>query len=215
MDPWNWSRLPAGSFAVAIGMINTGKTALCRAFIKAQTLSDQTAGYVIHSAAEYDRRYTDFLPCDRVYDDYEMDTSGIIMRIKGVSSLQPPPAFVIIDDCTWDPAILKGPWFTQLLRYCKSNRITLLLTTPYAMGLPPRITREVDAVFVLRECHAANRRRIFDHYGIGLRDLDHLCEAMATAIEPYHKSGEGGCLVLTSTAQYCWCVAPRKVNPMK
>lgn len=207
MEYWDWRYLPAGSFAVVIGMINTGKTATCRAFIQAQ--SDPAAGYAIHSAAEYDRRYTDFLSRDSVYDDHEIDTSGIIMRITSLPDLQSSPKFIIIDDCIWDPAILRGTWFTNLLRYCKSHRITLIVTMPYAMGLPPRITQQLDAVFVLRECHASNRRRIFDHYGIGLRDLVHLDSAMADAIEPYHQSGEGGCLVLTPTAQYRWCVAPR------
>ena len=208
MESWDWCRLPAGSFAVAIGMINTGKTALCRAFVQAQ--SDPANGFVIHSAADYDRRYTDFLPRDRVYDG-DINTDGIIERLKAIPQMSPPP-FVILDDIFWDAAVLRGPHFSALLQYCKANQTTLLLTIPYAMGLPPRITRHLDAVFVLRECHMSNRRRIFDHYSIGLTNIQQLHDAMAAAIELYHDSGEGGCLVLTRDAQYRLCVAPRSLK---
>lgn len=99
MQRWSFAQLPPSAFVVAIGMVNTGKTSIGRAYVQSQP--DPASGIALHAIQnDYDKRYTDFMPSDRVYEDFEsfQDLATVLTILRKMDT---PPSFVVVDECLW------------------------------------------------------------------------------------------------------------------
>ena len=107
-----------------------------------------------------------------------------------------PRAFLVLDDCMFDTHWHKDPAVRQLFSNVKSYRTLVFLTLPYPYGLPAAMRDALHYVFILRESHEGNRRRLYSLYGAYVFDT---FEGFCLAMDRY--CTDFGCLVLDYTAR--------------
>lgn len=150
--------LPQGSFCVVIGMINTGKTSVCRRYVRSHP---DLTGFVVHPAGQWERRYTDFLPASQVCEG-DIDSEDVLRELIAMPLRKLD--YVIFDGCLWDPEIYSGNAIHHLVEHCARCGITMIITMSYAMGLTEMIRAAVTHTIVLREGLLGNIRRIHELY---------------------------------------------------
>ena len=73
--------------------------------------------------------------------------------------------FVLLDDMMYDPSFLRQPLMRSIFLNGRHYRITLLLTTQYAIDVPPCLRGNVDYVFLLRETSIQTQQKLFKTFG--------------------------------------------------
>jgi hypothetical protein len=184
-----------------LGKRNTGKSFLCKDLLSHKT--DIPTAVVISPTEQANRFYSDMIPPLFIHDDYSPEiVDRLVTRQKRVKKLAlrdaevDPRCVFIMDDCLFNAsAWIKDP----NIRYCCMNGrhvdITFIMTSQYALGLPPAVRTQIDFVFILRENIVRNRRIIYENYCGFLPTFEVFCTILDQCTESYE------CLVVSMSTK--------------
>jgi len=182
------------SVVAFIGMCNTGKSFLVKDLLKHQP--NLPAGTVISGANDVRQEYS--IPNMVVHEEYSpLIISNVLNRQKRMAQEDPHCSTVLVlDDCIYDNEWVRDTNIRDLFINRRHNNTLFIITMLYAMCIPPRLSKNIDYVFILRENIVSNRRRLYDCYAGGaFPDFDLFCQAMNQyAVEEFV------CLVIDNTS---------------
>lgn len=114
------------------------------------------------------RDYIKVMPSSFVYDQLDYDVlQGIIERQnKAANAGDPEQIFILIDDLAYSSEVFKH----KLIKQCYANGrhlgITLIITTQYALAVPPLCRGNTDVVIASQEKSSIYRRKLFETFSI-------------------------------------------------
>lgn len=73
--------------------------------------------------------------------------------------------FVLLDDLMYDPGFLRQPLMRGIFLNGRHYHITLVITTQYAIDVPPALRGNVDYVFLLRENNLQTVAKLHRNFG--------------------------------------------------
>ena len=156
---------------VMLGKRNTGKTVLVKDIMYHNR--DIPAGCVISGSEEANDFYSEMVPSILIKPEFKPDhIKNLIARQRqiiaknkeGNGPAADPRAFLIMDDCLFDPKWSRDSEIRRVIFNGRHYKITYLLTMQYPLGMPPMLRGNVDYVFILRENVPKNRERIYNSY---------------------------------------------------
>jgi energy-coupling factor transporter ATP-binding protein EcfA2 len=127
------------------------------------------------------------MPSLFVYPDYDSKAvQRVIDRQRKLSKTEQgcSPSFVILDDCMYEPGILKKPEMRQLFLNGRHFKFFTAVTAQFAGDVPPAIRVNIDYLFLCRENILQNRRRIWENF-FGLIDFAQFQTLMDRTTENY------------------------------
>lgn len=198
--------MPDGAgVALIIGKRATGKSVLVKDLLSRHR--GIPFGTVVSPTESVDRNYgglrvpaalqvREYYDRDVVVSVLDRQETAYRRRNASDASDADPRAFLVLDNCMFDPSWPNDPAVRQLFSNVKSYRTLVVLTLPYPYGLPAAMRDAVDYVFILRESHGGNRRRLYDFYGAyAFGTFEGFCLAMDRYCTDF------GCLVFDFTAR--------------
>ena len=191
-----------GPVIVLIGKRDTGKS-----FLIADIMfyfQSIPIGTVISGTEMGNRFYEKHVPKIFIHHEY---SSGIIQNILvrqkqivnkrnnqmekyGGKTNIDARAFVIMDDCLYDDKWTRDKLMRLLFMNGRHWKLLIIISSQYAMGIPPILRCNIDYVFILRENIRGNRERIWKNFASMFHTLDSFCEVMDQTTENYE------CLVI-------------------
>ncbi|GAQ91699.1 hypothetical protein KFL_008360070 [Klebsormidium nitens] len=181
---------------VIIGRRGTGKTTLITDILYRKR--DLPAGLVMSGTEDGNSYYRQFIPDTFIYGAYDEDViCKLIARQKNMKRLNAKHSecFLLLDDCLFNPKILKGDTMRFLFMNGRHFNITLILAAQWVMDIPPAIRANSDYVFVFNDPIVNNRKRFFEHYFGVFRSFQQF-EAVYKAC-----TSDFECMVLDNTLQ--------------
>ena len=190
---------PDGKVVVFIGKRETGKSFLVRDLLYHK--QDMPVGCVISGTEGANAFYSNILPgifihnkfSDAVVHNYIKRQKKAVKAAHADSHVD-PRAFLILDDCLYDPSWTKNTDIRALFMNGRHFRSTFIITMQYALGIPPSLRTNIDYVFILRENIQANRKRLYEQYAGMFQNLDMFNQVMDQCTENYE------CIVINNNA---------------
>lgn len=188
------------SRVMMIGKTNTGKSFLIRDLLFYNR--DLPIGTVISPTEESTGFFKKMVPKMFIHYEYEPRIiENFVNRQKSICKKflnkndVDCRGFLILDDCMYDESWQKD----KNIRYCfmngRHNKIFFILTSQYAMGIPPKLRAQLDYIFLLRENIYANRKRLYEQYAGMFPTFDSFCQVFEQCTENYE------CLVINNKTQ--------------
>lgn len=169
------TKIKNDSVVVFIGKRNTGKS-YCMKDIMSYN-RDIPVGVVVSPTERANGYFEKFIPKMLIYDDLdEKLVSKFLNRQINItkdkkrdlekhgSSTIDPRAFLILDDCMYNKAIMKDKNIRCIFMNGRHYKIFFLITMQHALGLPPVLRSNIDYVFIFRNNIFKEREKIYHHY---------------------------------------------------
>lgn len=169
---------------------------------------DIPIGAVISPTEAKNRFYSDFVPSLFIHHEYSpelvqniVNRQTMIMkkRNKEISmyskSSIDPRAFFIMDDCMFDNDWKKDKNIRYIFSNGRHDKILMIITLQYVIGIPPDMRSNVDYVFLFRENNYQNRKKLYDQYCGMFPTFELFCRTLDVVTEGY------GCLVIDNTSR--------------
>ena len=125
-------------------------------------------GIAFSASEEGNGAYGQMMPKSFIYDDFDpLVLEKFVNRQKYMiqNKKKNPEAFCIFDDMTYDAKkFMKDPNLRFIFLNGRHFKITMILSSQYALDLPPAIRGNTDYVFVLRENVVANQEKLYRNY---------------------------------------------------
>ena len=203
---FDMSRVKDDTVIVFIGRRNTGKTYLVKDLLYYHR--DIPIGTVISPTESANEIYAQIVPGLFIHDEYSPQLiENVLKRQKiitkrinkeraayGTCNID-PRSFLLLDDCLYDDCWKKDKSMKYIFMNGRHQKIFLLITMQYPLGIPPNLRTNVDYVFILREPVMGNRRRIFENYAGMFPTFDMFCSVMDQCTENYE------CLVIDNNVK--------------
>lgn len=201
LNMFDMSKVRDDNVILMLGKRNTGKSFLTRDLLSYH--SDIPAALVISPTEVSNSFYSKMIPPLFIHDEYHPDIiSNVVSRQKKMvhrSKTDPsidPRCMLIMDDCLYD----SSKWQRDTnLRFVFLNgrhiRIMFILTSQYALGLPPTMRNNIDYVFILRENLIKSRRLIYENYCGMLENFETFCAVLDQTTEDFE------CLVVCNNTR--------------
>lgn len=200
------SNITCDKVLVFIGKRNTGKSFLVRDIL--YYIRDCPVGTVISPTECANPTYNKLVPSLFIHDEYTPELIDSVLKrqkiinkeiqkelsMYGKSSVD-PRAFLILDDCLYDGCWKKDKNIRYMFLNGRHQKLILMITMQYVLGIPPDLRTNVDYVFILRDNNFGNRRRIYENYASVFPSFDIFCDVMNQITDGY------GCLVIDNTSR--------------
>ena len=191
---------------VFLGKRNTGKSFLVRDILYYQR--DIPVGTIICPTEGANKFYSKIVPGLFIHDEYTPHLVECVLKrqkmmtkkinketmMYGKCSVD-PRAFLILDDCLYDGCWKKDKNIRYMFMNGRHQKLMLLVTLQYPLGVPPDLRTNIDYVFILRENNHGNRKRIYENYCSVFPTFEMFCDVMDILTEGY------GCLVIDNTSK--------------
>jgi hypothetical protein len=200
------TKIKNDSVVVFIGKRNTGKS-YCMKDIMSYN-RDIPVGVVVSPTERANGYFEKFIPKMLIYDDLdEKLVSKFLNRQINItkdkkrdlekhgSSTIDPRAFLILDDCMYNKAIMKDKNIRCIFMNGRHYKIFLLITMQHGLGLPPDLRSNIDYVFIFRNNIVKEREKIYNHYAGMFPTFDVFNQVMNQCTENYE------CLVIDNKTQ--------------
>lgn len=158
------SRRRSGSAPVIliIGSRGKGKSTVARAIMR--ELRNIPMGCVFSSTEESSPFYSQNVPSLFIYTTLDLRALKSIVEAQRKADKQ-QHVFVLIDDMMFDPLFLRNPVVKSIFLNGRHWGITLMLTTQYAIDVPPALRGNVDYVFLMRENNLQTCQKLHKNFG--------------------------------------------------
>lgn len=179
-----------GSVSVMIARRGSGKSVLIKDIMYYKR---HLAGIAFSGSESGNNFFGSFMPAVFIYDEFDQDAlQRLVDRQKKLKKEdKADPVFVILDDCAFDTKFMNS----RLLRFLSFNgrhyNIMLILSSQWALTLPPSMRGNVDYVFILRD--NLYRERLYKSFFTFISSLDTFNKIMDVCTDDY------GCLVLDNS----------------
>ena len=200
------TKIKNDSVVVFIGKRNTGKS-YCMKDIMSYN-RDIPVGVVVSPTERANGYFEKFIPKMLIYDELEEKlVSKFLNRQINItkdkkrelekhgSSTIDPRAFLILDDCMYNKAIMKDKNIRCIFMNGRHYKIFLLITMQHGLGLPPDLRSNIDYVFIFRNNIVKEREKIYNHYAGMFPTFDVFNQVMNQCTENYE------CLVIDNKTQ--------------
>lgn len=191
---------------VLIGKRETGKSFLVRDLLYYHR--DIPLGAVISDTETASPFYSEIVPSIFIHDECApavlqnfMDRQEMVKdkiskekRMYGSCNID-PRAFMILDDCLYDPRWVNDKNIRRLFMNGRHYSVLFMITMQHPLGITPTLRTNIDYVFILRENIMGNRKRIYEHYAGMFPSLDVFCQVMDQCTENFE------CLVINNNAK--------------
>lgn len=198
--------IPSDKVIVFIGRRETGKSFLVRDLLYYHR--DIPIGTVISATESANEYYSKMVPSLFIHDEYtpplldnvlkrQMHMTKRINREKamyGRCGLD-PRAFLLLDDCLYDDVWKKDKNMKYIFMNGRHQKLMLMITMQYPLGVPPNLRTNIDYVFILREPTVNNRKRIYDNYAGMFPTFEIFCQVMDQCTENFE------CIVIHNNAK--------------
>jgi len=182
-----------------VGKRGCGKTTLLKDLLWYN--HDLPVGMVMSGTEESNSFYQSFIPNSWIYSDFNtaafdtfMDTQKKVARQYNEGKFKfDPHSFLLLDDCLYNPKILKSTSMKNLFYNGRHYNILTLISAQYCMSMAPDMRNQVDYLFILKDNIRANRKRLFEHYFGMFKSLAEFNKVMDAVTSDY------GALVLDNT----------------
>tara|TARA_B110000211_G_scaffold55592_1_gene61868 strand:+ start:5953 stop:6759 length:807 start_codon:yes stop_codon:yes gene_type:complete len=192
--------IPDGKVIVFVGKRETGKSFLVRDLLYYK--QDTPVGCVISGTEGANSFYSKIVPGifihnkfdDKVVHNY-MKRQKKVVKAAATNSRVDPRAFLILDDCLYDPSWTKNTDIRSLFMNGRHYYSMFIITMQYSLGIPPSLRTNIDYIFILRENIQANRKRLYEQYAGMFQNLEVFNQVMDQCTENYE------CLVINNNAK--------------
>lgn len=159
----NQRRLDGSSPTILIiGGRGKGKSNLAKAIMRA--VQKIPSGVVFSGTETSNPFYQDIVP--PLFTFSHMDKNVISSIIEAQKKAEDKKdVFVLLDDMMFDPGFLRQPLMKSIFLNGRHYRITLLLTTQYAIDVPCGLRSNIDYVFLLRENNVHTCTKLYKNFG--------------------------------------------------
>lgn len=205
-----------GAKLVVIGKPGTGKSILIASLFYAKKHIFPVA-MVMNGTEESTQFYSDFIPSTFIFNSYDEDQVKKFIQRQKISKMHIkdfPWAFLLLDDCTDEPAIFRKPIQQGLYKRGRHWKMLYILSLQYCMDVRPVIRTNVDGVFILREANLRNRKTMYENYAGIIPSFALFCEILDEITDDYtalyiHNTTK------TNNWRDCifWYKAPEKLPP--
>lgn len=191
---------------VFIGRRNTGKSYLVKDLLYYHR--DIPIGTVISPTESANKFYCKVVPSLFIHDEYSPQLiDNVLKRQKMITKRMnkevacygkcniDPRAFLLLDDCLYDDCWKKDKSIKYIFMNGRHQKIMLMITMQYPLGIPPTLRTNVDYVFILREPVVNNRRRIYENYAGMFPSFEMFCSVMDQCTENFE------CLVIDNNVK--------------
>jgi hypothetical protein len=185
---------------VFVGKRGTGKSTLVADIMYHKR--HLPAGIVMSATEEGNHYYQQFIPDLFIYGEYDREAiERVLGRQKVIvgkcngTTVKPPGAFLLLDDCMYDNKFMKDTCIRQCFMNGRHWKLFFMLTMQYCMDLPPALRANVDYVFILRENVIQNREKLYKSFFGIFPTFDMFNQIMTACTENYE------CLVLDNTSK--------------
>lgn len=203
---FDMSRIRDDTVIVFIGRRNTGKTYLVKDLLYYHR--DIPIGTVISPTESANELYSQIVPGLFIHDEYTPQLIDNVLKRQKIITKKinkekacygscniDPRTLLLLDDCLYDDCWKKDKSMKYIFMNGRHQKILLLITMQYPLGIPPNLRTNVDYVFILREPVMGNRRRIFENYAGMFPTFDMFCSVMDQCTENYE------CLVIDNNVK--------------
>jgi hypothetical protein len=179
------SKVSNNAICICIGRRQSGKSVLARDIVK-NVKSIVNCTVISPTAVESNNEYQAVVPNISIYTRYDPKiTEAHIVNNSNTESC------LVLDDCFFDDS-----WRDESIQSIFTRKIGLcIMTIPYPYGMPDKMKKCVDYVFLLREPNVSNRKNLYDKYGSVFPSFEVFCEIMDQCTENF------GCIVIDNTSQ--------------
>lgn len=174
ISTFDFSKLDPGALIVLIAKRRSGKSYLCKDFIR--HYSNLPCGLIIAKTDKLSNFYGKFFPS--TYIHYEFDPEIIAKLIDRQNKLIEKTKYYYLKKKKCDPRVLyimddclseKKSWINdkgigELFYNGRHYQITFILTLQYCMGIGPDYRTNIDYIFLLYEDKISNQKRIYEYY---------------------------------------------------
>tara|TARA_B110000208_G_C11674976_1_gene396569 strand:- start:7 stop:813 length:807 start_codon:yes stop_codon:yes gene_type:complete len=200
LKKFDMSSIPDGKVIVFVGKRETGKSFLVRDLLYYH--QDIPVGTVISGTEGANSFYAKLMPPIFIHNQFDdliihnyIKRQKKIVKAYNVNSAVDPRAFLILDDCLYDPSWTKNKDIRALFMNGRHYKSTFLITMQYSLGIPPNLRTNIDYIFILRENIQANRRRLYEQYAGMFQSLEIFNQVMDACTENFE------CLVINNNAK--------------
>ena len=206
LSKFDMRQVEDGCTCLFIGKRNTGKSVLLTDLMRYHC--DWPIGVVISGTERANHHFEKFIPKCLIYDEFKPEllrtfierqekiTDDRDMEIKkyGRSDID-NRAFLILDDCLYDKSWIANKDIRNIFYNGRHFGIQFLMTSQYAMGIPPNFRNNIDFVFINRENIIKNRERLYNQYAGMFPTLQVFSQVMQACTQNYE------CLVINNRTQ--------------
>lgn len=200
------SSIKDDSVIVFIGRRNTGKSYLVKDLLYYHR--DIPIGTVISPTESANGFYAKIIPSLFIHDEYTPVLIENVLKRQKIMTKRinkevacygrcniDPRAFLLLDDCLYDDCWKKDKSIKYIFMNGRHQKIMLMITMQYPLGIPPTLRTNVDYVFILREPVVGNRKRIYENYAGMFPSYDVFSTVMDQCTENYE------CLVIDNNVK--------------
>lgn len=114
------------------------------------------------------RDYVKIMPSSFVYDQLDFNVLQTLIDRQNAAANRgdPEQVFVLIDDLAYSSQVFKHKLIKQLYANGRHLGVTLIITTQYALAVPPLCRGNTDVVLASQEKSAIYRRKLFETFSI-------------------------------------------------
>ena len=141
------------------------------------------------------------VPAAYIRCEYDDDITRSVIKFqrkaagKTGNKQKPPAAFLVFDDTMFDKRFPSSPETRRLFMNGRHYNIYTLITSQYAMDLPPAMRANIDYVIMFNEPTKQNRVKLYNNFGGIFPSYDHFERVFLATTQNYH------CMVVSNVSQ--------------
>jgi hypothetical protein len=147
---------------LVIGSRGKGKSTIARAIMR--SLRSIPMGNIFSSTETCSPFYSENVPSLFIYSTLDLRALKTVVDEQKKTEKR-RSVFILIDDMMYDPLFLRTPIVKGIFLNGRHWGITLLLTTQYAIDVPPALRGNVDYVFLMRENNLQTCAKLHKNFG--------------------------------------------------
>ena len=172
-------RRQAGCSPIIFIIGSRGKGKSCIAMALMRVLKDIPVGVLMSGTQDANPFYEGLAPDLFIFSYYDENAiKHLVERQKKAKGAQKKDAFVLLDDLLFDASFLRTPLMRCIALNGRHLRITLILTTQYAVDVPVALRCNTDYVFLLRENNVGTQHKLFTNFGGLLPNRASFCQGL-------------------------------------
>ena len=196
LKKWEPESIPDDKTLLVIGKRGSGKSTFIADILHAK--KDKIGSAVVISGTEESNGfYSRFIPGVFIHHEYDSSIlSNIFDRQRAmIKQNNVQPVLLILDDCMYDKSFFKDPLFRNLMLNGRHYKLFTIISTQYALDVPPFARSNFDYCIVYRDPIKSNRERLYKQFfGIfpSMAEFNDVYDACSENFE---------CLVLDQTSR--------------
>jgi hypothetical protein len=153
-----------GYLIAVLGRHGSGKSVVTKSLCLA--LSTVIDLVIVFCPTAEENGYPEFVPPMNIYEDWDEDFILDLVKSqkKEVLRGEAKDILIILDDCAFDSKMFRSKAFRKLFFNGRHARITVIITSQYALDMPPPIRAQLDLTFTAIEFSDNTLERLHDNY---------------------------------------------------